>query len=83
MSRTENPLESISIAMATWSGDWSTDPRLAWIYGIVNGWDDNDGDAMAEMSKLHGWTPEAVARLRRLHAEYQRLATGEPPQSAQ
>lgn len=68
---TTNALESIENVLAFSSRDWSVDKRDAWLWGIVYGWDDPDSpDAMEEVVALHGWTPEEVARLRGLHADF-------------
>lgn len=74
---TENPLESLSDALAFSSDDWAESRAMAWVWGIVHGWDDADDpecDAMDEVSARFRWDPDAVARLRRLHAEFQRIA---------
>jgi hypothetical protein len=67
---TENPFISISNAISFDVRDWSGDKRLAWIYGIACGWDDEDGDeenkAMAEIQAKFKWDDDTVARLRRL-----------------
>lgn len=64
----ENPFESIAAAIAFSPHDWGQHHRLAWIYGIVFGW---EGEAMDEMRRKHGWNSEEVSRLQRLHARYQ------------
>ena len=63
-------LESAARSMTTCAQDWSADEHMAWLYGIVVGWDD-DGDiaAMKELAAKFGWTPETVARLRRLRGQ--------------
>ena len=75
--RTEDPKESLNRTLATSSRDWGEDRADAWIYGVVCGWDDPrmdpDGEAMAELAKRHDWSPEEVARLRRLHAAFDAL----------
>lgn len=71
---TEKPLTSICNTIAFDVRDWSTDKRLAWIYGIVHGWD----DAMDEMSAKYDWSAETVSRLRRLHASFQSLEVSQP-----
>ena len=62
-----NPLLSIADAMSFWAGDWGQNSRLAWIYGIVHGWDD---DSLDEPKKKHSWNQEAVERLKQLHKNY-------------
>jgi hypothetical protein len=84
MPKTENPLESLHGALVTSSQDWGEAGDFAWIYGIVVGWDPDPGDqpdadeafAMADLAQQHGWTPAEVARLRRLHAQYEALRAG-------
>lgn len=74
----ESPLESLSDTIAFSSADWGAARDLAWIYGIVLGWDDEDDpdeSAMPEIAQRYGWTTAGVARLRRLHAEYERLSS--------
>lgn len=63
----ENPLESIKQAIVFSSKDYSACKRDAWLYGIVIGWDE---DAMLNVAERHKWTPETVARLKRLHEAY-------------
>ena len=65
--------ESLEAAMAFTPHDWTQHHRLAWIWGIVLGWD----DAMPEMASKHRWDAETVARLERLHAEFK--AIGDAP----
>lgn len=73
----ENPLLSIGDAIAFDSGDWGLTRAMAWIYGIVLGWDDeddpSDNGAMDEVARKFDWSPEAVARLRRLHERFAEL----------
>lgn len=74
---TEGALESLRDAIAFSSADWGEYRDLAWIYGIVLGWDDEDdpdGETMRELAERFGWTAGGIARLRRLHAEFVRLA---------
>ena len=52
-----------------WSGDWSADKRLAWMFGIIAGWD----GALQEVADLHGWDSETQARLCRHRREYLEL----------
>ena len=63
----ENPFESIAACIAFSPEDWGQHHRMAWIYGIVFGWDD---ESMAEMARRHRWRPDDVQRLRRLNAGY-------------
>lgn len=67
MIDTEDPGKSLRWVLAFAVRDWSQNRRDAWLWGIIHGWDD---EAMAEMASQHDWTPEACARLRRLHAKF-------------
>lgn len=66
----ENPKDSLEMAIAFGSYDWSTYDRHAWIYGIICGWDDA---SYKEMAKQHGWSADSVARLKRLHKKFKEL----------
>lgn len=66
---TEDPKESIGSCLAFQCRDMSCDHRDAWVYGIVHGWD----HCLKEVAKKHGWTPEAVARLKRLRKRWLEL----------
>ena len=77
----ENPLKSLATIIATDSADWGADRVMAWIYGIVLGWDDDPDDppelrcnAMDQIATQHNWSYEKVARLRRLHTKYLEMA---------
>lgn len=63
----ENPFDSIHACIAFTPHDWSQHHRMAWIYGIVCGW---DGEALDDVARLHGWRADEVARLQRLHKRY-------------
>lgn len=71
-----NPLEALHDSVAFSSMDWGEARDVAWIYGIVCGWDADDADeesAMPEVAAKFGWTGEQVARLRALHASFEAL----------
>lgn len=78
MSGTPNPFESLKDAIAFSSADWGQTQDMAWVYGIVLGWDADPGEdedgAMNELAGRFGWDVDTVTRLRRLHREYQREA---------
>jgi len=57
-------MESLQNTIAFDVADWAADKRMAWIYAILMGWDD---EAMDEVAKKHKWKSEDVARLRRYH----------------
>lgn len=65
-----NPLASIAGAMLLLPHDWSGHPRMAWIYGVAVGWSDF---ALADLARVHDWTPEQVALLRRQREQYAAL----------
>lgn len=71
-----DPLRSIGDSLAFAADDWGDSRAKAWIYGIVLGWDDEDGSESAAMDELairHRWDAATVARLRALHAAWKRL----------
>jgi hypothetical protein len=78
LGEARDALESCRDTMCFGSRDWSLNSRDAWLYGLIVGWsnkddpDDPDADAMSELVEKHGWSPEAVARLKRLHASLSR-----------
>lgn len=79
MSSTFDPFESLTDAIAFSSADWGQSQDLAWVYGIVLGWDADDPDepedgAMAELAARFSWDGKKIARLRRLHAAFLREA---------
>ncbi|HLS01708.1 MAG TPA: hypothetical protein VK054_06960 [Beutenbergiaceae bacterium] len=51
-----------SLKAARYPGDWSQDHRLAWIYGLLCGWDD---ESLSEIAKRHNWEQGLVDNLRR------------------
>lgn len=74
----DNPLDALSDALAFNSRDFGTDQFEAWIWGIVHGWDDEDGeldcgDVMSEVAAKVGWSEQHVASLRRLRSNFRRL----------
>lgn len=69
-------LESIANVLAFSARDWGQARDLAWLWGIVHGWDDEDHEedsAMPEQARAHGWDDAEVARLRRLHDAFARI----------
>lgn len=58
------------------SKDWALEKEDAWLYGIVVGWDADDPDdpddssCMLELQRHHGWSDEAIVKLRRFRQEW-------------
>lgn len=63
----EDPKESLHNVIVFHPRDWGKDKGDAWIYGIVIGW---DAASLAELEVRHGWKPEDIARLSRLHSAF-------------
>lgn len=57
-------LQSAITVMATWSGDWSTENRLVWLYGLVCGWEE---ESLQSFAKKWDWSQEDVERLQCYH----------------
>lgn len=70
----EDPLKALKTTLATSSCDASEARDIAWMYGIVCGWDEA---ALAELRAKFGWPVEQTDRLKRLHAAYEKLMKGE------
>lgn len=73
----EDPFASLHDRIVFSSADWGRSKDLAWIYGIVVGWDDDPDDppvlrvnAMDDLQREFGWTDAHVERLRRLHTAF-------------
>lgn len=67
----EDPRESLRDTLAFSVDDWGASRAMAWVWGIVEGWDD---DAMAELAAEFGWDAATTARLNRLHEQFDKLA---------
>jgi hypothetical protein len=84
-SRDADVAEALRSARSTLtlsSQDWSVRHDLAWLYGILVGWDDDPDDphpvdAMADVAARCGWNADNVARLRRLAAAVAGVAFGD------
>lgn len=72
---TEDPREALRDMLAFSARDWAENKTDAWLWGIVFGWDSEepDEDAMDEVAHKHHWTDTDVARLRKLHENFERL----------
>jgi hypothetical protein len=82
----EDPRAELGYTFAFNSRDWAQDKADAWLYGIVVGWgageDPEDVSALPDLALRHRWSPQDVARLERLHANFQRLTLPEVPARA-
>lgn len=63
----EDPKESLKDTLAFSVDDWTQTRAMAWVWGIVCGWDD---ESLAELAPRFNWSDEAVARLKRLHERF-------------
>ncbi len=61
-------LDSARTTMTLSSQDWSTASDVAWLYGILVGWSDEEGDALPSLALRFGWSPADVERLKVLRA---------------
>lgn len=67
----ENPFHSLVNTVVFSSADWGAARDLAWVYGIVVGWEDEDDPtALDELAPGLGWSAEKVERLRRLRTAF-------------
>ena len=75
LASAENPFESLRKTLAFSANDWGSAGDFAWLYGIVFGWsDDEGGDHLEDLAAKFDWTPDAVARLRKLHTSFEAAA---------
>lgn len=72
MAENENIFDSLNDCIVFHVRDWAADKRDAWLWGIICGWDD---ESIAEVQAKHGWSDHATARLKRLRAQWVRLAS--------
>ena len=72
------PLASLVDCLSFSADDWGASRAMAWVWGIVCGWDAGaDDGAMLEMAGRHQWSDETVARLRALHDRFKVLEAEE------
>lgn len=57
-------VDSLQFCMANSPTKWLDDVHLAWVHGIIYGW--NDGE-MAWLSEKHGWDGADVLLLKSMH----------------
>lgn len=75
-----DPKLALKHAIAFDVADWAETRMMAWIYGIVVGWDDEDPmegesgrESMDEVAARFGWSESLVQRLRDLHRRFEEL----------
>lgn len=66
----EDPRESLRSTLAFSVDDWGASRAMAWVWGIVEGWDD---ESMAELATEFKWDEATTARLNRLHDAFDRM----------
>ena len=59
-----SPVEQLQRALAYSSRDWGASVDLAWIYGIISGWDD---DSLSELASKYDWTQDDLILLKITH----------------
>jgi hypothetical protein len=67
-------LASARHAMTFSSNDWGSSPDFAWLYGILVGWSDSEGDALPELAARFGWSADFTEKLRRYRAAVEVVA---------
>lgn len=81
-----NPFDSIRSTMTGHSRDWSLNHRDAWLYGIIVGWDDENGaydpEVLRELKESFGWDDADIARMQKnrnafVTAEHMMMDVGE------
>ena len=60
----EAALDSLHNTIVFDSRDWAGDRRLAWIYGILIGW---DMKCWKELAEQFGFDADSIARARKYH----------------
>ncbi|WP_242242695.1 hypothetical protein [Bacillus cereus group sp. BfR-BA-01309] len=66
-------MNSLDRAISFSPHDWSSHHRLAWIYGIICGWDDASLNGLQEK---FSWDNEAIERLKSYHEEVKKVTEG-------
>jgi hypothetical protein len=65
----ETAKESLYDTLVFSPRDWSENPEDAWLYSIVVGW---PADVTQNLAARFGWDAEAIARLGRLHEDFEK-----------
>jgi hypothetical protein len=63
-------LESIYNAIVFSPHDWASHHRLAWIYGIICGWND---ECFEEFKNEYNWDDETINKLKSYHEEIKKF----------
>jgi hypothetical protein len=76
-----DPHEALRDTLAFSADDWGESRAMAWVWGIILGWDPDpddpeygDNEAMDELAAKFDWTSEQVERLRELHRRFDTAA---------
>lgn len=73
ITKDENPFESLHNLIVFSPSDFSQTVELAWIYGIIIGWDDEECFREFEKQFTH-WNKKDSLRLKKLHDNFVRIA---------
>lgn len=73
ITKDENPFESLHNLIVFSPSDFSQTLELAWIYGIIIGWDDEECFREFEKQFTH-WNKKDSLRLKKLHDNFVRIA---------
>jgi hypothetical protein len=65
----EDPREALRTTLAFSADDWASSRAMAWVWGIVEGWDD---ESMTELAATYRWDKATKERLNRLHEAFDR-----------
>ena len=75
-----DPKRALADTIVFSSDDWWQSRAMAWVYGIVVGWDDDDPmegetgrEALDDLAAKFGWSDNVVTRLRELHRRFEAL----------
>lgn len=63
-----NPLQRIYETLTSTSRDCSEDKMIAFLYGIIVGWE----DAYPELQEKHNWSDDDVRLQKQWHEEYKK-----------
>lgn len=64
---TTNPLQRLRETLCFTSRDCSEDKMIAFMYGIICGWDD---DAFCELKVKHNWSDIDIEQIKKWHENY-------------